>query len=205
MKKLKILIVALIATFAVMWGNVNAYADEAPISAMVVSPMYQRIILTPGETTTLSLKVSSPNAAQNDLNYSVSIGSFSHKSEDDSVDTESVSSYNQIMDWINLEKTTGTVAPNGTDVLNFTITVPESAPAGGQYATILVKDDTGSTTGASNVNIQSNVQMASIIYAEVAGETLNTAEILEIVRAIIISAVTEYFLPTTVRLPSCRK
>ncbi|MBQ3263783.1 hypothetical protein IJH06_01590 [Candidatus Saccharibacteria bacterium] len=179
MKKLKILIVALIATFAVMWGNVNAYADEAPISAMVVSPMYQRIILTPGETTTLSLKVSSPNAAQNDLNYSVSIGSFSHKSEDDSVDTESVSSYNQIMDWINLEKTTGTVAPNGTDVLNFTITVPESAPAGGQYATILVKDDTGSTTGASNVNIQSNVQMASIIYAEVAGETLNTAEILE--------------------------
>ncbi|MBR0424437.1 hypothetical protein IJI79_02995 [Candidatus Saccharibacteria bacterium] len=185
MKKLKILTIVLIAAFSVAFSGLfsaDTYADDVPISAITVSPMYQRVILTPGETTMMSVKISSPANAQNDLNYSVKIGSFSQSGrnqEEDAVDTDTVSSYNQIMDWIKLEKITGTVAPNDTDVLNFTVTVPESAPAGGQYATILIKDETGSSSGGGNVNIQSNVQMASIIYAEVAGETLNTAEILE--------------------------
>ncbi len=182
MKKIKIILASLAITFLTAFGFNTVYAENAPISAITVSPMYQRVILTPGEKTTMSIKVSSPNNAQNDLNYSVKVGSFSHQgstSEDDVVDTETVSSYNQIMDWIALDKTTGVVAPNSIDIISFTVNVPKSAPAGGQYATIIIKDETGSSAGTSNVNIQSNVQMASIIYAEVAGETLNTAEILE--------------------------
>lgn len=185
MKKLKISIIALIGALAVAFSGIfsaSTYADDVPISAITVSPMYQKVILIPGETTTLSLKISAPNNAQNDLKYSATVGSFSHNgssADDDSVDTETITSYNQIMNWITLGKDTGIVAPNTTDILNFTITVPESAPAGGQYATILIKDETGSSSGSGNVNIQSNVQMASIIYAEVAGETINTADILE--------------------------
>ena len=184
MKKFKIIstiLLAFTATFSLFSANVSA--ENANIqSALIISPMYQKIILIPGETKQMSIKISNPNASTNVLEYSVFIGSFNHgTSEDpDQIDTEMVTAYNQIMDWITLEKTTGEVAPNETDVIDFTITVPESAPAGGQYATIIFRDDTSkSTNGANNVNIESTAQMASIIYAEVAGKTINTAEILE--------------------------
>lgn len=182
MRKIKFILMALLTLITVSWGTAtNVFADEIQ-SALIVSPMYQKVILTPGETKEMSVKISNPNASTNTLEYSVFVGSFNHgtNSDPDQVDTETVTSYNQIMDWITLEKEAGKVAPNETDVVNFTITVPESAPAGGQYATIIFRDDTSkSTSGSNNVNIESTAQMASIIYAEIAGKTINTAEILE--------------------------
>ena len=183
MKKIKSLLMTFVAVIAIsLVPLANIYAAEPTIqSALVISPMYQRIILTPGEARQMSIKVSNPNISERALIYSVSVGSFSQGNDDsDQVDVETVSSYNQIMDWITLDKTEGTIEPNNTDVVDFTINVPESAPAGGQYATIIFRDDTSkSTNGAGNVNIESTAQMASIIYAEVAGKTVNTAEILE--------------------------
>ncbi len=132
------------------------------------------------------VKVSNPASSKWDLDYSAFVGSFSqHASaeggdEQDEVDIESKSNYNQMMDWIELGKESGTVGPNGTDVISFTIDVPETAPAGGQYATIVVRDETdrGDSTGG-NVSIGEDAQIASIIYAEVSGETKEDAEIIE--------------------------
>ena len=182
MKRIQFIIMSLAVLMSgVLFFQTPVHADSIQ-SALVVSPMYQRIILTPGETTEMSVKVSNPNLSQNTLEYSVSVGSFTHGTTDDpdAIDTESISAYNQIIDWINLAKTSGRVEPNGTDVVNFTIDVPDSAPAGGQYATIIFRDNTSkSTSGANNINFESTAQVASIIYAEVAGSTINTAEILE--------------------------
>ncbi|MBR3329486.1 hypothetical protein IKG29_03100 [Candidatus Saccharibacteria bacterium] len=167
-------------------GAFKVFAEEENSSTLIVSPMTQKLILTPGETTTASIKVSSPNDAKSDLDYSVHIGSFTQRKDGDSkddygtVDTDIVSNYNMMMNWITLDKEFGTVAPNGTDVVRFTIDVPETAPAGGQYATILVKDETKKTDSANgNVTIQSVTQIASIIYAEVAGEVKDDGAILE--------------------------
>ncbi|MBR2578772.1 MAG: hypothetical protein IKE41_01365, partial [Clostridia bacterium] len=133
-----------------------------------------------------SLKISNSNDNKNDLKYSASIGSFSQvkdgKSKDDygSVDHISRSNYNQIMDWIELDKETGTVAPNSTDVLSYKINVPKDAPAGGQYATIIIRDETvNSDEDSGNVAIQNVMQFGSIIYAEVTGETREAGAILE--------------------------
>ena len=163
-----------------------AKADEEISSTVTVSPMTQKIILTPGESYEGSIKVSNPNSAKSNLDYSVHIGSFSqHKdaeSADDygTVDTDSKTTYNQMMDWIVLGKESGSVAPNNTDVISFVINVPADAPAGGQYATLIVRDETDhSGGGGGNVSIQSISQIASIVYAEVAGETRNEGSIIE--------------------------
>lgn len=167
-----------------VFGVTRAFAD-VPKTTVQVSPMSQRLVLVPGETIETSIKVSNPNDAERNLDYSVSVGSFSQHEADGSkddyggVDTETVTVYNQIMDWIALEKTSGSVAPNGTDVIPFRITVPTDVPAGGQYATIIVKDNTQYANNDGNVSIRSVAQIASIIYAEVAGETRNTGEIKE--------------------------
>lgn len=181
-KKISKILFAAVALLLAVFAPISVSAEDAPISAMVLSPMYQKIILNPGESRDLTVKISNPNDAQSDLQYSVSVGPFSQglSADDNTIDSQTITAYNQIMDWITLSKESGTVKPNSTDVLTFTIDVPYDAPAGGQYASILVKDDTGkNASGGSNVSIESEVEMMMIIYAEVAGETIQTGEILE--------------------------
>ena len=187
MKRNKILsmIVVAILTVGSIFGmmSMDAYAGR---NTMTVSPPNQKIILMPGETYKNSITVFNASDSTGDLTYSVFIGSYSESkgenSKDDygNVDVVSVGNYNQIKDWIKVDKKTGTIAPNTEDIITYTIEVPEDAPAGGQYATIIVRDDTGkdNDTGG-NVMIQSNYQIASIIYAEVAGETREVGKIID--------------------------
>ena len=183
-KKL-VLLGAVIIGVCLRINGAPVFADNAK-STMTLSPLNQKIILIPGEEYRGAVRVSSPNDATQNLDYSVSIGSFSQKSTSDSVDdygevdSETRTSYNQIMDWITLDFDKGSVAPNSTDVVTFTINVPEDAAAGGQYATILVRNNTdyyGDISGS--VSIKSMTGVASIIYAEVAGQTRNEGAIIE--------------------------
>ena len=58
--------------------------------------------------------------------------------------------------------------------------MPENAPAGGQYATIIVQNDTeDQNSDSGNVSIQSVVRFAAKIVAEVAGETEEKGAIIE--------------------------
>ena len=161
----------------------SVWADS---NSMTVSPPYQKVILTPGETYTNSLSVFNSSNSTRDLKYAVKVGSFSQKradgveSKDDYavVDHISVSSYNQIMDWIEIDKEGGTVAPGEEDDVGYSIRVPENAPGGGQYATILVIDETADgLSGEGNISIDQKFQFAMIIYAEVAGDTKQEGEI----------------------------
>lgn len=189
MKKTRIILTTIVsifvACFAFCVGGV--FADEAESSTLIVSPTSQKIILIPGETYSGTVNVSSPNSASKDLDYAVSIGSFSQVASNDSnddygsVDTETKTKYNEVMDWITILDESGTVSPNSTNTIHFKIDVPKDAPAGGQYATINVRDTSGvnNNLDKNTVNIQSVTQIASIIYAEVAGETNDSATITE--------------------------
>lgn len=181
MKKLRDVVAILITVL--IFGALTAFGAFAIeknniLSAVKVSPMYQKVTLAPGESKELSIKITNPGNSQRDLQYSISTGPFNQNG--DTIDIGSITSHNQIMDWIDFEKETGVIAPNGVEILNFTINVPESAPAGGQYATIIVQDDTSrNTSGGSNVNIESVAQIISIIYAEITGDTVGTGVVLE--------------------------
>lgn len=159
-------------------------ADNDSMTYMTISPMNQQIILTPGETYHGSIKISNSAESLQPLKYSVSVGSFSEHSDANSlddygvIDTQAVSSYNQMMQWIKVDPSSGEIQPNEVQIINYTIDVPQDAPAGGQYATLLVQNDTDSDQESGNVNIQSKFQVASIIYAEVTGETHNEGEII---------------------------
>ena len=184
--KLKTLILAISLVACSALGVYTAFAETVSQS-LTVSPPTQKLILSPGESYDGSIKISNSNSSTRDLKYSAFVGSFSEtggeNSKDDygTVDHISTSDYNQIMDWITLEKDSGTVAPNAVDFLNYTINVPENVPAGGQYATIIIRDDTDESVASTEdtVAIQSSFQFASIIYAEVSGETKQTGKVLE--------------------------
>ena len=192
MKKQKILV--LLSVFMAVSVGVGmpalTYAEDNnganKTSTVTVSPMHQRVILTPGEVYEGMIEVANPATSTTDLKYKVSIAPFSQHASGDSlddygaVDIETVNNYNQIVNWIKLGESTGSVEPNEVKAVNFTINVPKDAPAGGQYASLLVmKTNDENSTENSGFSIQDQAQIASIIYAEVAGQTIRKGAILE--------------------------
>ncbi len=181
----KIITTASLFLFSICQMPLPALAADQ-LYSITLSPMTQRMILTPGEKYVGTILVSNPAASSQNLEYELSVSPFSQASDGESqddygrVDSSTVSNYNQIMNWITFDKKTGTVAPNGTDTVTYAINTPSDAPAGGQYAMIVVSDAAKTKdTNVKGYEIQGTIQVGSIIYAEVAGETRESGEIKE--------------------------
>ncbi|MBQ2622703.1 hypothetical protein IJG12_00015 [Candidatus Saccharibacteria bacterium] len=185
--KHRIMVGLVVVMVGLLFGAMNVSAVDGDGGVvMTISPPRQDIVLVPGEVYEGTLLVSNSANASKDLKYSATIGSFGLDKDENgntdynSTDVDTITEYNQIMEWMKLDKDHGSVAPNSTDTITFTITVPEDAPAGGQYATIIVQDDTEKDSGAEgNIVIENVVRFAASIIANVAGETRNEGAILE--------------------------
>ena len=186
MKKL-IIVVLMVVLGGLFFGLTGVSAEEnEAMPTMTISPPNQRIVLVPGEEFNGSIEVSNSANSPSDLKYSVTVAPYGFvkdengKTDYEDFDVDTVTSYNQMKDWIKLGKDEGTVKPNEVDVVPFVIEVPEDAPAGGQYAAIIVQNDTNSDKESEgNLSIQETVRFASSIFAEVAGETRMKGAILE--------------------------
>lgn len=167
----------------------NTFAENNIESSVFVSPMSQEISLIPGESFEGTISVSNAANAQGNLKYKIAVGSYGIKKGDGDiddysggVDVETRTSHNEIMSWITIDSDHGSVEPNGTDKVNFQINVPENAPAGAQYATILVvKDDDSREKNNSTdaITMQNTYQLASRIIANVAGENIEKGAVTE--------------------------
>lgn len=117
------------------------------------------------------------NPGDNTINfvYTVSIKPFSVEGLDDLSFTAN-GDYNQIVDWIELSRTEGIIAPNDTEEIRFTINVPENAAAGGQYAAIMVTSEEYRVDN-SQVDLREKYEASHLIYAEVAGETVRKGKL----------------------------
>lgn len=146
----------------------TAYAN----TTYTVSPMYQNMLLLPGQTETGSFRVSNPAANDSEIEYELIIKPFSYNENNEAV-LESKDDYSQIVNWVTLTKTSGTVAPNESDTIIFTIDVPDDAPTGGQYFAIIVHPVVEEVAGTMN----SVIEIAHLVYTEVAGTTSFDGEI----------------------------
>lgn len=186
-RRIKNLMVAMGVLLGSLMGVAGAFADfDGMDTVMTISPPKQKIILTPGEDYEGSISVSCSSNAKNDLKYSVTIGSYGltkdegGKADYDDIDLDTVTGYNQMMSWVELKKDKGTVEKGGTDIIPFVIHVPKNAPAGGQYASIIVQNDTSVVTGSGEgVSFVNTFRFASSLLAEVTGVTKDEGEILE--------------------------
>ena len=185
MKKIKYLLSFLAFCFGLGLSlSVSDVMAEDVITSLTVTPQHQSIMLTPGETYHGSIKVSSQSASTRATGYEISVGPFSDAKGENSLDDYGEinyidkSNYNMIVDWIEIENPTGSVEPNESVTIPFTIKVPKDVPAGGQYASIIVKDSTPPVQQDDGVAVDSVMQILSILYTEVAGETRDEGEII---------------------------
>ena len=174
---LKTIIVSLVTISAALGAPLAAFAEEKE-SSFQVSPMNQKITLTPGERYYGTFKITNPISNEYAFPYKTTISPFT-VNEDYDILFENNGDYNQIVDWITIVNDTGLVQPNNTEIVQFYIDVPENAPAGGQYAVINVLSANQTAVG-EGINIKAEYAIAHVLYAEVAGETVRGGEINDI-------------------------
>ena len=163
-----LILFGLLAPFLLAFGiSQESYAD----ANATVSPMYQKLILLPGNVEKSSFSVSNPADSTENLEYELEIKPF-FVDEEHQVVFSAQEDYSQIVDWIELSQTEGSLAPNEREEIVITINVPETAPAGGQYATIIVKTKTN-----GDMLINQVFAVSHLLYAEVAGETVRKGDI----------------------------
>lgn len=176
---------SIFATVCMLSQSLGITSQTYAKTSIAMTPMNQRVVLIPGDKYTSSVKISNPADSAEELNFEASVGSYSPVMDQGEgiyggADTTTISNMNRIMDWITLSTTKGVVKPGDEKTIAFTIDVPKDAPAGGQYATIIVKEAAkDNDISGNNASISSVVSIVSIIYAEVAGETIEKGDITE--------------------------
>ena len=94
-----------------------------------VTPMSQRVSLIPGEVYNGSITIINPVISESDFNYKATVTPYSVVGEDYTADLATKSNYNMMTDWVKIEEPTGTLKPNNSKEIKFSIKVPENAPA----------------------------------------------------------------------------
>lgn len=157
---------------------------------LTVAPMYQNLIIDKNDSIKSSFKISNPSSSTQDTYYSIDIEPF-YMTDEGNVVHKAESSRNEIMEWVSFDiPTEGKLSPNEVKEISFTITVPDSAPAGGQYMAIVVtassKPSDGSNgssdarEGEYGATINEIKRMSHLIYAEIAGNTIRKGEIYDV-------------------------
>lgn len=147
-------------------------------NSFTVLPMSQQISLTPGETYTGKITVVNPADAEGNFKYKISIFPYAVVGENYEADLATENNRSMITKWIKITEPVGEIAPNESKEIEFTVSVPDNAPAGGQYAAITVASN-DEAENVEGVAVQNVFEIASIVYATVAGETKHSGSIIE--------------------------
>lgn len=175
--KSRFAIIISITTFAFSSMSGIAYADND--YGITMSPMNQKIVLNAGESYTGSFTISNAINNAKELKYKIVIQPF-FVDDNYNVYYEKEGDINQIVDWTTVDIESGTLPVGETQIINFTIDVPENAPAGGQYEAITaVSVNDGDVGGSDEVGVGFNQSIAitHIVYTEIAGTTVRQGEV----------------------------
>lgn len=147
-------------------------------SEFSVTPMNRMVELVPGETYNFTVTMLNPVNSTENLDYKIHAAPYSVVTEAYHADISTQTDHTRMVDWITIPEPTGTLAPNETREIEFTITVPDDAPGGGQYAAIMVGID-NKNQNYDNMSVTNVLEIASIIYAKVDGEIIHKGEVVE--------------------------
>lgn len=164
-------------------------ADNIPAIWLQISPVSNRVTLTPGKELDYNFTVS--NIGSESFSYHVYATPYSVTDEDYNINFKDDTNRTQVSRWIKFYQEDGTLSDTAQytigvgekQTINYQISVPENVPEGGQYATIFAESD--EVEGAmSGSGIKTVSRVGLIVYGRTEGETDDSAEI------------TEYSVPT---------
>lgn len=131
-----------------------------------VNPADQEVELIPGESIEAQIKVS--NVGRLPFSFTPLARPYQVLNDTYDPDFSTENSYTKLHNWITFESPEYHLEPNAEVLVNFRIDVPDDAPAGGQYAAVIFETRDSIDAAAT---FQAINQIASLLYAHVAGET----------------------------------
>lgn len=158
-------------------GMMKVWAEEVPEYRILASPAKLDLELTPGKDTTEKFYLR--NTGSKEFVYELSVAPYSVSEGEYKQDLSTKTNYNYITDWVKFSQDSGKLGPDDKVEIEVKVTVPEDAPAGGQYATILaqMRPDMQGNDG-SGVSVYSEVGI--IVYSKnVEGNTRLTGSVAE--------------------------
>ena len=146
-------------------------------NTFTIMPMGKDLSLKAGERTTGTVTIYNQQDSVAPFSYKVSVAPYGVRGEGYEADLVTDSEHTSLAKWITIDNPTGTIEPNASVEITYTIDVPENAPGGGQYAAIVVSSNDESEKSDSSV-VEYVYEMASILYGEVEGETVHSGSII---------------------------
>ena len=184
MKKLGFILIGLLCIAFLGFLSIETFADTTGSEntpMMQVAPVIEEISLGPSTQTEKSIQVA--NQGSQALKVRVYATPYSVSSETGASDFETQSEFTQIYHWLKIKDSNSnfkneaefTIGPGKTEIINYQINVPNSAPGGSQHACLFVETipDDKQENGITTVS-----RAAVKIFAEVSGETEKDAEVL---------------------------
>lgn len=174
----KILVVSFLLVF--LLGQSVSADEEAGLGEIYIgmSPMNETVVLNPGDNYRSSFLLNNPSYSQNPVSYHIEVKPFFVDEDYNPVFTDEYG-LSGIADWITIvEGEKGTIEPNGMMTVEFEINVPESAPAGGQYAAIIAQTELEGNNGDGSISISEGLAMNHVVLAEITGTTINAGQII---------------------------
>lgn len=153
---------------------------EKSESVFTLTPMTQKLRLQPGEVREGVITVINPVDAKEPFAYKVTVAPYGVMGANYEVDLTTRTERSRMVDWITIDEPLGTVLPNESKEIHYTIRVPEDAPAGGQYAAIMVgSDERDVSSHEGEMSIKNIYEMASVLYAQVNGNIIRKGGVME--------------------------
>lgn len=150
-------------------------------SPLAVSPgLIEVSLLTPGQVYEGEFTVLNPTLDGATSRYSITVSPLTFDDEYYSPAFDDASDFNQIVDWVEIAEPNGELAPQERHTVKYKITVPEDAPAGGQYMSFLVSAEDSAASGQSEgIAVAARSRIAILLYSTVAGETREEGNVIE--------------------------
>lgn len=175
MNKRKIFLTAalLLSSFVAFSTSASAEGDE-PVE-ISISPVNHKIEIEQGET--YNGKVTVANVGKKEFNYEISAKPYGVKNASYTDVTFEANEYTDIVNWITFSQESGHLIPNESNIIDFSITVPEKAISIGQYLVIVASAVNEVQDGQSGLDVIGSV--GSVVYASISGDAKNSGEITE--------------------------
>ncbi len=148
-----------------MVASISASALERGDIVFQLTPAEQEIDLTPGQEFTGQVKVK--NTGRLALTVTPKVKPFQMKGENYDPDFATENAYTKLQNWVSFEQAEYYIEPGAEVIVPYHVQVPLDVPGGGQYAAVVIETRDGIEEGAT---FQTVSQLASLVYAHVAGE-----------------------------------
>lgn len=144
---------------------VHAQANDA--TQLTLSPTSTRLEIAPGKTYDGSFTIF--NSGKKPISFKVYAAPYQVEDENYKPTFSNSGPRTQISRWVSFEKENYSVQPGKEASVDYTITVPDSIPDGGQYAALFAQ-----TKGQTEGSITSIKRVGMLLYAHAKGTTQNS-------------------------------